>query len=93
MVIGEVVGNIVSTVKHGIYKGTKLLIIQPLTPNLEKQGETFLAIDFANSGIGEIVLVVREGSALGPLLGKIESPVASAVVGVIDRIDMGRKKK
>ena len=61
MVIGTVVGNIISTRKNERLVGQKLLIVRPLE-NMEEKGE-FVAIDNVGAGFGETVLVARGSAA------------------------------
>lgn len=85
MVIGRVVGNIVSTVKHMLYEGKKLLLVQPLkTDRKSPQGNTMVAVDTVGAGIGEIVLVAAEGKAASEILDVPRGPVRSIIVGIID---------
>lgn len=82
MVIGRVVGNVVSTIKHPLYQGKKILLVQPLP-----QGNTIVAIDTVGAGIGETVLVATEGRAASEILNVPRGPVRSIIVGIVDHVD------
>ncbi|MFQ5789085.1 MAG: EutN/CcmL family microcompartment protein [Acidobacteriota bacterium] len=84
MIVGEVTGTVVSTQKHYKLEGRKLLMVQPLGLEGGAEGEPFLAIDSVDAGVGDRVLVVREGRAAAMASGRAESPVDAAVVGVLD---------
>ncbi|MEE2710738.1 MAG: EutN/CcmL family microcompartment protein [Gemmatimonadota bacterium] len=85
MVIGRVVGNVVSTVKHTLYKGKKILLVQPLkTDRKSPLGNTMVAVDTVGAGIGEIVLVATEGKAASEILNVPRGPVRSIIVGIVD---------
>ena len=88
MIIGRVVDQLFSTQKDVCFEGQKLLLIQPLTPEGEECGEQVLAIDGADSGVGDRVLCVLDGWAAMKVLGEFDTPVDAAVVGVVDRIDL-----
>lgn len=88
MIIGRVIDELVATRKDDAFEGQKLLLIQPLTPEGEESSEEFLAIDGADSGIGDRVLVVLDGYAAMYVLGKFFTPVDAAVIGVVDRVDL-----
>ncbi|MBI4477220.1 MAG: EutN/CcmL family microcompartment protein [Acidobacteria bacterium] len=88
MLQGRVFGNVVSTQKNAKYEGAKLLLVQPITAEGESQGTPILAIDSVGAGIHERVLVVLEGRAAGEALRRKMAPVDSAIVGIIDRIDV-----
>ena len=83
MIIGKVVGSIVSTRKNEKLVGQKLLIVRPVE-EMEEKNE-FVAIDNVGAGIGEKVLVARGSAArIGCDLEK--APVDAAIVGIIDEI-------
>ena len=88
MIIGLVIDRLVATQKQPSYEGQKLLLVQPLTPEGEENGEAILAIDGADAGVGDQVLVALEGWSAMHILGQFCTPVDAAVVGVIDRVDL-----
>ena len=88
MIIGEVTGTVVSTVKHYKMEGRKLLLVQPLDLQAKPKGRRLLAIDSVDAGVGDRVLVVMEGRAAGMALGRSSGPVDAAIVGVVDRVDL-----
>ena len=87
MRIGRVIGNIVSTCKHEKLVGAKLLLIQPITAEAKPFGKPVLAVDAAQAGVGDTVLLVLEGRAAISALGRAGAPVDAAVLGVVDQID------
>ncbi|MBM4370059.1 MAG: EutN/CcmL family microcompartment protein [Deltaproteobacteria bacterium] len=87
MVLGRVLGTVVSTIKHPDYLGMKLYVIQPLDAHLRPAGETFLAVDTVQSGEGDVVLVLREGNGVRQILQRSICPIRSLVVGVVDEVD------
>jgi len=84
----RVIGTVTSTRKHEAFCGLKLLVVQPLFGG-RPRGRSFLAADFAQAGVGDTVLVVREGSSSRQLVGHELAPVHAAVVGVVDEIEEG----
>lgn len=89
MIVGEVVGNLWSTVQEPNFEGTKLLIVQPIDPrNGEPAGNTIVAVDIVSAGIGDTVLVVYEGSSSRLSLGSERTPCEAIVAGIVDRIDI-----
>jgi ethanolamine utilization protein EutN len=87
MILGRVVGEVVSTTKRPQFEGAALLIVQPITPEGEPRGASLLAIDAVGAGRGETVLTVLEGRAAGEALGRKGAPVDAAIVGIVDQID------
>jgi len=90
VLIGRVVGNLVATQKDSQLEGAKLLLVQPLDLEGKDRGGAVLAIDGADAGPGDRVLLVQEGRAAQLVLGKGVAAVDAAVVGVVDSVDLGR---
>jgi len=84
--IGRVTGAVVSTQKHEKLHGAKLLLVQPVSPDGHASGVTVLAVDAAQAGIGDKVLLVIEGRAAGQAVRRRAAPVDAAIVGVIDSV-------
>jgi microcompartment protein CcmK/EutM len=88
MVICRVVGTVVSTLKHPAYHGYKLLVVQPLALPGETLDADFLAIDAAQAGVGDTVLVMREGNGARQVTGIPDAPIISVIVGVLDSVSL-----
>ena len=82
MIIGTVVGSVVSTRKNENLVGNKFLIVKPLK-SMGTSGDSLVAVDNVGAGIGEVVLVAQ-GSAARIGCGKEEQPVDAAIVGIVD---------
>ena len=88
MVIAKVIGTIVSTIKHPAYHGYKLQVVQPLHLTGQPPDETFLALDNADAGVGDTVLVMREGSGARQVTQIKDAPIISMIVGILDSIEI-----
>jgi len=88
MILGLVVGTLVSTKKNRKFESAKLLLVQPLDEDGGPRGVPLLAIDSVGAGVGERVLLVVEGRAAGEALGRKAAPVDAAIVGIVDRVDV-----
>lgn len=86
MIIGKVIGDIVATQKAPSHKGRKILIVQPLNLDGSERGDAVLALDSVDAGVGDRVLVVTEGWSAMTAVGRPQSPIDMAVVGVIDSV-------
>jgi microcompartment protein CcmK/EutM len=86
MILGKVVGTVVSTISHRDYKDRRLLVVQPLGLEGEKPDEDFLALDSTHAGIGDTVLVNREGSGARQVLRNPDACVISVIVGIVDSV-------
>lgn len=84
MIIGKVTGTVVTTIGHPHFKHRRLLVVQPLTlPDEALQGD-FVALDNSQAGIGDTVLVNREGNGARQVLNNPDGAVISVIVGIID---------
>lgn len=88
MLIGRVVGSLVSTQKNAKLEGAKLLLVQPLDLAGLAQGGAVLAIDPVDAGVGDRVLLVQEGKAAQQVLDRGTAAVDAAVVGVVDDVTL-----
>lgn len=82
MLMGKVVGNIVSTRKNEKMIGSKILEVQ-LIENKQETQKYIVAIDSVGAGIGEYVLITT-GSSARLALPNVEEPVDAVIVGIID---------
>ncbi len=82
MLVGKVIGSIVSTRKNENLIGSKFMIVEPLSVMGEGQ-KRIVAVDNVGAGIGEIVLVAL-GSAARIGCNMADSPVDAAIVGIVD---------
>ena len=89
MILGRVTGNVVSTAKHPCYVGHKLMIVQPIDEHGEDCGKKFLAVDNAQAGEGDTVLVLREGNGVRQILAETSpQPLLELIVGIVDEIEV-----
>lgn len=91
MIVAKVIGNVVSTRKEDTLIGFKLLLLQAVEPADESLvGEKFVAVDTLGAGISDLVLVVRGGGARVISDVHRNAPIDSAIVGIIDTVDVAR---
>ena len=65
------------------------MLCQKLTAELAETEDTLLALDSVDAGEGDLVLVVQEGwSASTASTGKAGAAIDSAIIGVVDRVDL-----
>jgi ethanolamine utilization protein EutN len=55
------------------------------------RGDPVLSLDAVGAGIGERVLFTNEGFSAMTAVGRPHSPIDSAVIGVIDAVDLHAK--
>lgn len=86
MIIGKVTGTVVTTISHPHYKNRRLLVVQPLVMPGETPDEDFIALDNTHAGIGDTVLVNREGNGARQVLKNPDACVISVIVGIVDSL-------
>ena len=65
------------------------MLCQQITPEGEEMSQTLLALDSVDSGVGDTVLIVQEGWGASTAATKeAGAAIDSAIVGVVDRIDL-----
>ena len=86
MILGKVLGTVVTTISHRDYKNRRLLVVQPLCLPGEKPSDDFIALDNTQAGIGDTVLVNREGNGARQALKNPDACVISVIVGIVDSV-------
>jgi len=79
-----VTGEVVSTEKHAEFKGHKLLLVRALDLDGQPRGAESIALDTVDAGLGDRVLVNKEGGAARMILHNNRIPVQALIVGVVD---------
>lgn len=91
MILGRVTGTVTSTVKHPGYEGRKLMSVVPIDDQGRESGPEFLAVDHAQAGVGDTVIVLKEGTGVRQILlgnPKALLPVLETIVGVVDEVQV-----
>jgi ethanolamine utilization protein EutN len=97
MILARVEGNVVATKKNPKMMGNKLLMVRPVIVSsandkeLKSSSNTLIATDSLGAGEGDLVLIVQGSSARLAADDK-DSPVDAVVIGIVDTIDLQRKK-
>ena len=89
MFLAKIKGNVVSTQKNEHLKGHKLLIVKKIDLNGDFIGKSeHIALDLIDAGIGDTVLVAKEGDAVQQILGHKNAPVNTIVIAIVDDLDV-----
>jgi microcompartment protein CcmK/EutM len=87
MILGKVIGTVVTTISHPNFKNRRLLVVQPLDPEGDEQ-DVVIALDITHAGVGDTVLVNDEGNGARQVLDQPEGCVRSVIVGIVDTIQI-----
>ena len=91
MIICQVIGHVWATKKEETLSGLKLMVVKEVETS-KTNGDTFVAADVVGAGVVERVLVVS-GSTARRALGKDDIAIDSAIVGIIDTLEVDRELK
>ncbi len=86
MILGKVTGTVVTTISHPHFDSRRLLTIQPLVYGDESATGTFIAVDNTQAGVGDTVLVNREGNGARATLNLEDGCIISVIVGIVDSV-------
>ena len=87
MYLGRVIGRVVSTVRYKGLEGVKLLVVQPVDENGTASGDTQVACDAVQAGLGELVFLVGGREASMALEEKFV-PVDATIVGHVEQLSV-----
>ncbi|HET6446052.1 MAG TPA: EutN/CcmL family microcompartment protein [candidate division Zixibacteria bacterium] len=88
MYFGRVVGTVVSTIKDETLFGYKMLVVDRLGLDGKPDGHYDIALDVAQAGVGDKVIVIDEGTGARQIMRRDVAPVRAVIVGIVDDIEM-----
>jgi microcompartment protein CcmK/EutM len=86
MFIAEVIAPVVSTVKHEFFDGRKLLLVRERALDGTLAAKPVIALDGVQAGVGDTVLVAKNGGAVDDVTETKEGPANVIIIGIIDRV-------
>ena len=92
MILAMVIGNVVAPIKTQSHENCKLLVVRPINLKKEFIGSSIIAIDVAKAGVGDCVLVLREGNSIRSIMNDEEGAVDALIVGVVDYVETRGKQ-
>jgi len=86
MILGKVVGTVVSTTKSIDIEGARYLLVEKCNQKGEPKSDFLVALDLVSAGYNEMVMIAESTSARETPLTQ-NKPVDAIIVGIIDLID------
>lgn len=86
MLLGRVVGTVVSTNKESELDGLKFLLVRGADASGNATGGLVVAIDAVGAGVGEVVLYASGSSARQTRVTK-DRPVDATIMAIVDSIE------
>lgn len=87
MLLGRVVGTVVSTNKEEELAGLKLLLVRGADAEGRPSGSLVVAVDAVGAGVGEVVLYASGSSARQTQVTK-DRPVDATIMAIVDSIEL-----
>jgi microcompartment protein CcmK/EutM len=85
----RVLGTVVASEKLEVFRGRKILVVQPVDEKQQPLGKSYLAVDnISSAGKGDLVLVMNEGGGVRQVLQDKTAPIRALIVGVVDAVDV-----
>jgi microcompartment protein CcmK/EutM len=88
MLMGKVMGTVVSTRKEQELEGLKLLVLRGMDLEGKVNGPMVVAVDAVGAGVGEVVLYCSGSSARQTKVTK-DRPVDATVMAIVDQLEVG----
>ncbi len=88
MFTGRVIGSIHSTIHHPWYAAKKMLVVEKTDAAGQPASGYIVAVDTVGAGVGEIVLVLDEGSGARQVASSTDGPVRSMIVAIVDELHL-----
>jgi len=88
MLMGLVVGTVVSTRKEEDLTGLRFLMVKELDQEMEQTGKMVVCADAMGAGVGEVVLYASGSSARQTTVTK-DRPVDAVIMAIVDMVQVG----
>ena len=85
MIIGRVIGNVVTVIKDPSYKGFKLMVVREINIDGSDAERFYISADLIGVGPGETVMVTN-GTSSRATDETYERPIDSVIIAKIDRL-------
>jgi microcompartment protein CcmK/EutM len=87
VILGRVIGTVVSTRKDEELEGLKFLVVKGCDFDGKPTGSAVVAADAVGAGIGEVVLYASGSSARQTHLTK-DRPVDATIMAIVDQVEV-----
>lgn len=86
MILGRVKGEVVSTIKHPVWRNRRALLVDRIDPEGNELGTYLVAFDAVDATVGQTVLMIDEGNSARQVFNDPHAPVRSVIIGIVDEI-------
>ena len=92
MLLGRVIGTVVSTRKEDTLSGTKFLLVKACDVDGKPTGSIVVAADAVGAGVGEVVLYASGSSARQTKQTK-DRPVDATIMAIVDEVETDGERR
>ncbi len=86
MILARVIGTLVATIKTESHENYKILVVRPIDLKGDFIGDSLIALDSAQAGVGDCVLLIQEGNSIRSIMNDENGAVDALIVGIVDFI-------
>lgn len=90
MLLGKVVGTVVSTRKEPTLDGSRFLLVRGLDAEGKATSSLVVAVDAMGAGVGEVVMYASGSSARQTEMTK-DRPVDAVIMAIVDQVEVEGK--
>ncbi|MBL8914195.1 MAG: EutN/CcmL family microcompartment protein [Archangium sp.] len=90
MLLGKVVGTVVSTRKEPTLDGSRFLLVRGIDADGKATSTLVVAVDAMGAGVGEVVLYASGSSARQTEMTK-DRPVDAVIMAIVDQVEVEGK--
>ena len=91
MLLGRVVGTVVSSRKEPLIEGWKLLVVRQIDADDKETGGYVVAADAVGAGTGEVVLYASGSSARNTQITR-DKPCDAVIMAIVDEWEVDGKE-
>ncbi len=91
MLLGRVIGTVVSSRKEPLIEGWKLLVVRQIDTDNRDAGGYVVAADAVGAGVGEVVLYATGSSARQTEMTR-DRPCDAVVMAIVDEWEVGGRE-
>jgi ethanolamine utilization protein EutN len=88
VILARVTGSVHATIKDAPLGGERILMTQAVDLGGVPVGRPLLALDRVDAGVGDLVLVNKEGGSARLLFENEETPVQAVIIAVVDDVQI-----
>ena len=92
MLMGKIVGTVVSTQKDEKLAGLKIQVVKNVDFDGNTESNFVVAVDAVGAGVGEVVLVAAGSAARQTAITK-DKPVDAVIMAIVDVVEIDGKER